>query len=693
MSEGPSPAAQERLDELLSMPIEQAVLSCLDEKVVASLPANPTAKQIVNKLVKNFGRNSSGYLFSNSTTLNKKSDSQIISRIRTERKFIMEGHTYSLSAPFDWSGPRNSSRSHHAKIHAWWMLDEPLKHVDESNDLQILSFCKDIAIEWVRKFVFGSEKDEFTWYDMSVGQRSSLLSYMIKQSLVLESKRNTLFRLLKPMNPESMLILIAAAEVHIHELLSEDRLAIHSNHGLFQMSGLLSLCSDLPFLNQSSKSQLTAISNIENMLGNHFFEDGFHKEHSPFYHAFIANYLHQLQDAGWLHDNTPLPSLSTFTKEICNWYIMPDGYLTPIGDSSMRSISDDICVFDLHRDSNDTPSSPAGLYVHSEGGVAISSHYDAKGLACDYLIFNAQFHSRQHKHADDLSFHYCVNGQQYLVDSGTFTYHYDNPKRMYVESTRAHNTIEIDGLNYSRFNQDAYGSALSTVIKIGSCIIMEGEIDHTRLVSSEIPNNQIKTSDGVKLRGHTSESGVRHSRMMIQVPGHFLVVIDHLKSETPHDYTQWFHLAPELNVNLESDASLTVLDNRGQIHSTIHPIELDESEPPEIYLVRGQKKPHLQGWFCRDGKVLLPNQAIGFKKNANATSFATVFDHSGNVSKKPTINIGTGGRYLRVSMKYPSKKFDLKIREDGDGNRRIEFNDGQGQIVRQVAAGVVWEGD
>ena len=30
--------------------------------------------------------------------------------------------------------------------------------------------------------------------------------------------------------------------------MSEDRLAIHSNHGLFQMAGLLALSSSLPFL-------------------------------------------------------------------------------------------------------------------------------------------------------------------------------------------------------------------------------------------------------------------------------------------------------------------------------------------------------------------------------------------------------------------------------------------------------------
>ena len=50
---------------------------------------------------------------------------------------------------------------------------------------------------------------------------------------------------------------------------------------------------------------------------------------------------------------------------------MPDGFLVPIGDSNMcyRSV-DELCIFDLHRDSNDTPSSPAGLHIHEEGGFS-----------------------------------------------------------------------------------------------------------------------------------------------------------------------------------------------------------------------------------------------------------------------------------------------------------------------------------
>jgi hypothetical protein len=349
-------------------------------------------------------------------------------------------------------------------------------------------------------------------------------------------------------------------------------------------------------------------------------------------------------------------------------------------------------MFELNLDGTGTPSSPEGLHVHPEGGVAISSNHNDMARATGYLAFNAQFHSRQHKHADDLSLHYCVKTEQFLVDGGTFTYQYDDPKRMYVESTRAHNAVEIDGLNYSRFAQDAYGSALSMVTQIGPCTVMEGKMEHFRLVPPEIPNNQIKTSEAIHLRSHTSQPGVHHRRILIHVPEHFLVVIDELKSEEPHDYIQWSHLSPRLDVHRESDGSMRVLDSNGGTHSTIHVIDGDDL-PHEVLLVNGQKEPHLQGWVCEDGRMLIPNHAIGIKKHATSTTIATVYDHTKERSKKPYFKYSTGGRYIRFTMTYNSEQLNLIIREDTEGNRTIEFSNADETFERIIPSGTVWEGD
>ena len=673
MSINLSKDASERFETLKSLDLREATLLCLSDEFISKL-SNDSDEEIFKKLIENYGATSS-FLFSDSTTI---SSEEIAKRVKRFMKngIKFSGHHYEIASPFDWDGPDNPSRNHRYKIHAWIILDEVLQYVERTNHKDYFYRCRDVAVEWIERYLFGGIEDDFTWYDMSTGQRSSLLSFFLRKSLFFASKSKYRSKKSKQNEINIILKLIIAADIHINELICEERIAMHSNHGLFQMSGLLSLSSELNFLKLANIGKEKSVIKIEKMLKQHFFEDGFHKEHSPMYHVFMANYLHQLQNAGWLNKNEFLLELSTKAKEISNWYVMPNGFLAPIGDSSMYYSADEICMFNVNRDSRNKPSSPEGLHYHERGGIAVLCNYNESKESSDYLLFNSQFHSRQHKHADDLSFHYCVKGEQYLVDAGTYTYHYDEPERMFVESTRAHNTIEIDGLNYSRFAQDSFGTALNFVGKVGDCTIMEGLVEHKRLVSSNIPNNKVKTTDGVSLRTHSSLPGLTHKRMLIQVPEQFLAVVDYVMSEKAHDYIQWFHLAPELELVIDELDNIVVLNEKENIHSTIHPVSDGVVGEFGTIVVRGQTDPNLQGWFCMDGKQLVPNQALGFKKTGTSSYFTTFFDHSSNKVKKPSFNIGTNGKYVRLTMRYSSEMHDLTIREMEDGSREVTYQNG-----------------
>lgn len=54
-----------------------------------------------------------------------------------------------------------------------------------------------------------------------------------------------------------------------------------------------------------------------------------------------------------------------------------------------------------------------------------------------------------HGHADALAFTLSVAGEEVLVDPGTYAYHTQKRWRDYFRSTRAHNTVTIDGLDQS----------------------------------------------------------------------------------------------------------------------------------------------------------------------------------------------------------------------------------------------------
>ena len=68
---------------------------------------------------------------------------------------------------------------------------------------------------------------------------------------------------------ETIFHFILACEVHIVELSQKQRIATHSNHGLFQIAGLIALVRSLPWL-KISESHTVAIEVMKEMLDEHF---------------------------------------------------------------------------------------------------------------------------------------------------------------------------------------------------------------------------------------------------------------------------------------------------------------------------------------------------------------------------------------------------------------------------------------
>ena len=660
--------AKYRADVLKKMSLEEATYSCLNAKMARNLDKNSDAIEITKQIVQEITElQQNCYLFADSTAVHGKE--MIVKRALNwmEHGFSLNGYRYVLKSPFEWTHPKEASRNHQYKIQAWIMIDELLRASLINKKIDFLGTSREIALDWIDNFLLGDEVDDFCWYDMGTGQRASLLAYIThKTALESITSKKILKKSRFNYSGPGLMKLIIAADVHIHELMSEDRIALHSNHGLFQMAGLLALSSSLPILKSSAAARKFAIEKIEFMLKNHFYEDGFHKEHSPMYAVVVSNYLHQINSAGWIEGSSTLESLTCKVIESTQKFIMPNGYFTPLGDSNMRYLADSLCLFDVHTDSLKTPSCPPGLHIFKEGGVAILATNDQHGKADEHLVLSAQFHSRQHKHADDLTLNYCIKGKPYLIDAGTFTYHYGQLERMYIESTKAHNTIEIDGMNNSRFRLDAYGSALTKVFQIGNCTVMEAKINHKHLVPRNIPNNVIKTTDGVDVN-------IFHTRLVINKPQHFLAVIDILESEEEHQYSQWFHLASRLNLDKVTNERIEIKNDKDVANSTIH-IIAQTGNNQESQIFKGEKKPELIGWHSTDGLKLEPNSSLVSRINAKSTVMSTVFDLKGG-SMTPFVKVASNGKYIRFSINNGAK-FDITIRVRSDGEYHVKCLDG-----------------
>ena len=534
----------------------------------------------------------------------------------------------------DWSKYQSQSREVRYKIHAWDMLDLLLR-VDSLNPkIETLKLATDIADDWIIKHVISTRKDDFAWYDMAVGQRATKLSYMIRRLIQINADSDLILRF------------ILAAQVHFSELMDIKRLATHSNHGLFQIAGLISLSQNLPWMLRSERATIIAENVLKQMLSEHFSEDGLHLEHSPQYHLFMASHLAFLNDSGWLSDD--FGSLSDLIKNVASaadWMATPEMKVIPLGDTVNNAE-----MSKLWPQSNSNLI--LGMKLFEKGGLLISNSVSRHGLNSQ-LVFSAQFHSRQHKQADNLNVLYHLNGRPLLVDTGTFTYQYDLKERMYCESTRAHNTIEIDKLNHSRYRHDSYGSGIKFFATAGDIVISEGLINHTRLISSKIPNNQVKGTDAIPVK-------IQQRRIIVERPEHFLAVIDQLNSTEAHDYTAWYHLHPDLILGKSTQTRLKVSDNEGAVLCQIQSYDSD-SNSLNCEEMRGETVPELQGWFSENGKELIPNSAIGFRFQT-ASTIVTVFDFHMKKTGKPYLKVGTGGKYIRFALTQAEKKFDMRLK-------------------------------
>ncbi len=191
-----------------------------------------------------------------------------------------------------------------------------------------------------------------------------------------------------------------------------------------------------------------------------------------------------------------------------------------------------------------------------------------------------------HAHADMLSFELSVDGLRMIVDSGVGEYA-AGPWRDYYRSTRAHNTVMVDGCEQS----ECWGS-----FRVGRR-------------ASPVDVSFRRTDQGEVLEaGHTGYDHLvghpRHSRRFQWVDDKFWLVADTLMGGGLHTWTSFCHLHPEARVIAQGDSWIRVAHDD---------VVLDVSWYgfTAARLVTGQTG-DLQGWYADRFGSPLPNTVLAF---------------------------------------------------------------------------------
>jgi hypothetical protein len=181
-------------------------------------------------------------------------------------------------------------------------------------------------------------------------------------------------------------------------------------------------------------------------------EDGSHFEQSSYYHVYALEFfaLHAS-----LHADTPawyrakLGKMAAFRDAL----VSSEGTLPLIGDEDGGSLFHpygDRRRFGARRPEelawwgiDLTQQSPVKSQLFPDAGIAVMRS-DRAHVIVDVGPFGRG--SAGHSHADTLAIVAFVDGEELLIDAGTFTYISDPEARQRFRGTAAHNTVFIDGL-------------------------------------------------------------------------------------------------------------------------------------------------------------------------------------------------------------------------------------------------------
>lgn len=402
--------------------------------------------------------------------------------------------------------------------------------------------------------------------------------------------------------------------IYQHAWFIRHHLSLYSsanNHLIGELTGLWTVCSVFDLGPRGRKWAEFASRFLEEEAEKQVHPDGVDKEQAIYYHCWVLEYFmfadlvsiqvgHQFTE----RFRCTIDNMACFLKAL-----MPgDGVPPQIGDADdgfvvRYSITGDddpfrdlLSSYDIINKGAERITEKSFWYalLAGKGSAAIPTENNEKTDCPPYhfgdggyavlgddtvrIVFDAgplgYTGIAAHGHADALSVCMAVEGDWWLVDPGTYTYH-DNPEwRNYFRSTAAHNTVVVDDADQS---------------KIGGDFLWLRHANARFLCQST--DTELQSATGT--HDGYGRFGVIHERQVeYHLTARRLVVTDRFKGAGTHDLCWYWHLHPDIYSELDQGSGSWVLVHRKKDAKVTVSTERDVH--PEI--IKGALNPIL-GWY------------------------------------------------------------------------------------------------
>lgn len=334
--------------------------------------------------------------------------------------------------------------------------------------------------------------------------------------------------------------------------------ASHGNHVCMQLRGLITAALLLPELREARGWLDYGMMQMPSYIRQNVYPDGVQFEASPNYHLVVMRDLYELVPLFRKLGIDAAEYKHTLEKmfHVLMYLITPNGQLARFGDSDFYAESElkaamslgaylygrgdfkffgrDHLPFQLlwrlgaeavceYRSLKAEPPAETAARFPIGGYLVARQDWTRDAM---YLAMRAGVGVAGHAHSDALSVILFAGREELVMDSGMGLYEW-NRERKYAVSTKAHNTVVVDG-------EDQHVRSLHwNTPPTAACKIWDArhEADYDYFAASHY--------------GYTRyDDPVIHTRKVLFVKNRYWLIVDLFEAEGIHSYEQYFHLPP-----------------------------------------------------------------------------------------------------------------------------------------------------
>lgn len=516
--------------------------------------------------------------------------------------------TWEFSEPIDWTADPFSDRNWCFQFHGLRWLNVCRQEAFRG-DQEASSFWVRTVVSWIQGNPIDDPPTKWSWINMAEALRALEMVYGLPLAEGDDKKT-----------------IVDSLEEH-GDWLFDDQRIVGGNHGLHQHQGLFVLGC----LFRRDTWKVKAIERLQNDFYKAFDSQGMNTEGAVSYHLLNLKWWRlawQRLSIEGIDVPDDVEERLTAATLLLHYMQRPDGKLEQIGDTDEAAIGRDDAK-SLSLDSHRPATESTEVLLDAGYLFGRSGWGDRSRGSSQETFYSVRFGpvDSYHAHDDTGSVTFHSRGQQWLTDSGRYSYQPNDPIRQYVRSREAHNLLMIDG-------------ASRNYIQGGQVISFSSDADAVDLV----------------LADRTYQSNVIQRRVIYVRGIEALIVLDDVSEVNTEEAEQLWHFPP--NVSIERygrDLALTTTQRAASMYSLDRNSSLNIETPV---------KSQVRGLISTEWKVAVPGGIVSKRPNDRANTLGMMLlSHPKSTIPKVRFRSDRGSP-VTVAIEFGGGRYDVDLSGD-----------------------------